>query len=155
MVYVAILELPESAMSIYPSRNPLLSTLQQKNALSEICREYKKYINLFLPDLAIELPENTGINKHEIELVEGKKSLYGPIYSLGPVELEILRMYIKTYLKTGFIRPSKSRVGAPILFSKRSDSCLRLYINYRDLNNLTIKNQNSLSLISKSLDRLN
>ena len=39
----------------------------------------------------MELPENTGINEHAIELIEGKQSLYGPIYSLGPVELKRLK----------------------------------------------------------------
>ena len=56
----------------------------------------------------MELPENTGINKHIIELVEAKQPSYGPIYSLGPVELETLKAYIETHLKTGFIWPSKS-----------------------------------------------
>ncbi len=51
----------------------------------------------------MELPENTGLNKLAIELVEGKQLLYGPIYALSPVELETLKSYIETHLKTGFI----------------------------------------------------
>ena len=51
----------------------------------------------------MELPENTGINEHAIELQDGKQPLYGPIYSLGPVELETLKTYIQTHLKTEFI----------------------------------------------------
>ena len=46
----------------------------------------------------MELSENTGINKHAIKLVEGKQLPYGPIYDLGPVELETLKAYIKPYL---------------------------------------------------------
>ncbi len=102
----------------------------------------------------MELPKNTGINEHVIELVEVKQLPYGPIYSLGPVELETLKAYIETHLKTGFIRPSKSSAGAPILFDKKPDGSLRFCVDYRGLNNLTIKNLYPLPLIGESLDRL-
>ncbi len=51
----------------------------------------------------MELPENISINKYTIELVKGKQPPYGPIYALSPVELETLKAYIKTHLKTKFI----------------------------------------------------
>ena len=102
----------------------------------------------------MELPENTRMNKHAIELEEGKQLLFGPIYSLGPVELETLKTYIKTNLVNGFIWPSKSPARAPILFNRKPDRSLRLCVNYWGLNNLIIKNQYPLSLIGESLDRL-
>ena len=43
----------------------------------------------------MQLPENTNINKHAIKLEKSKQSLYGPIYSLGPVELKTLKIYRK------------------------------------------------------------
>ena len=52
----------------------------------------------------MELPENTGIKKHAIKLEIGKQPPYRPIYSLRPVELETLKTYIKTHLKTSFIQ---------------------------------------------------
>ena len=104
--------------------------------------------------MAIELPENTGIDEHDIELIEGKQPLYRPIYTLGPVELETLKAYIKTHLKTRFIWLSKSPAGAPILFDKKPDGSLQLCVDYRGLNNLTIKNRYPLPLIGESLDRL-
>lgn len=79
----------------------------------------------------MELPENTGINKHTLELIDGKQPPYKPIYSLGPVELETLKTYIKTHLKTGFIRSSKSPAGVPILFDKKRDDSLHLWVNYQ------------------------
>ena len=100
------------------------------------------------------LPEQTKLNEHAIKLEEGKQPFYGSIYSLGPVELETLKTYIKTHLKTGFIQPSKSPAGAPILFDKKPDGSLWLCVNYQDLNNLTIKNRYPLPLIGESLDRL-
>ena len=73
---------------------------------------------------------------------------------LGPVELETLKTYIETNLANGFICPSKSPAGAPILFNQKPDGSLWLCINYRGLNNLTIKNRYPLPLIGESLDWL-
>ena len=66
-----------------------------------------------------------------------------------------MKTYIKTYLKTGFILPFKSSASAPILFDKKPDDSLWVYVNYQGLNNLTIKNQYPLSFIEKALDWLN
>ncbi len=88
----------------------------------------------------MELPENTRINEHAIEFIEGKQPPYGPIYALSPVELETLKAYIKTHLKAEFIRSSKSPANAPILFDKKLDGSFCLCIDYRGLNNLMIKN---------------
>ena len=66
----------------------------------------------------------------------------------------MLKAYITTHWKTGFIQPSKSPVGAPILFNKKPNGSFRLCVNYQGLNNLTIKNRYPLLLIGKSLDRL-
>ena len=70
------------------------------------------------------------------------------------MELKTLKAYIKTYMKIGFIRSSKSLAGAPILFDKKSDSSFWLCVDYWGLNKLTIKNQYPLSLIGESLNRL-
>ena len=67
----------------------------------------------------------------------------------------MLRTYIKDVLAKGWIRPSKSPVGAPILFVLKKDRRLRLCVDYRSLNKVTIKNRHLLPLINKTLDRLN
>ena len=119
-----------------------------------VLAEYPDYSNVFSAKNAAELPENIGINEHAIELEEGKQPPFGPIYSLAPVELETLKTYIKINLANGFIRPSKSPTGALILFDRKPDGSLRFCIDYRGLNNITIKNQYPLPLIGKLLDRL-
>ena len=101
---------------------------------------------------AVELPENTRMNEHVIELEEGKQPPFRLIYSLGPVELEMLKTYIETNLANGFIRPSKSLAKAHILFDWKPDGSLRLCVDYWGLNNITIKNRYPLSLIGESLD---
>lgn len=63
-------------------------------------------------------------------LKNGKQLPYKLIYSLGPVELEILKTYIKIHLKTGFIQPSKFPIGVSILFDKKPNGRLYLYVNY-------------------------
>ncbi len=88
----------------------------------------------------MKLAKNIGMNEHVIKLIKGKQSPYRPIYTLSPIELETLKAYIKTHLNTGFIRPFKSPVSAPILFDKKPDGSLYLCIDYQGLNNLTIKN---------------
>lgn len=88
----------------------------------------------------MELPENISINKYAIELIEDKQLPYGPIYSLSPIELEILKTYIKIHLKTGFIRSFNYSASAFIIFDKKPDGSFCLYINYQGLNNLTIEN---------------
>ena len=123
-------------------------------ALTSIPTEYSDFADVFSPELASELPEHTGINDHAIELVDDRQPPYGPIYSLGPVELETLKTYIETNLKNGFIKPFKSPVRAPILFDKKLDGSLQLCVDYRGLNNLTIKNRYPLPLVGESLDRL-
>lgn len=78
----------------------------------------------------MELPENTGINEHAIELINRKQLPYKPIFTLSPIKLETLKAYIETHLKTRFIQLFKSPVNAPILFDKKSDGSLYLCINY-------------------------
>ena len=102
----------------------------------------------------MELPKNTYINQYTIKLQNDKQPRYGPIYSLESVELETLKTYIKTYLKTGFIWSSKFSAGIPILFDKKPNSSFWLCVNYGGLNNLTIKNWYLLPLIGEALDRL-
>ena len=123
-------------------------------ASTKVLAESSDYSNVFLTENAAELPENTGMNEHAIKLEKSKQPPFGPIYSLGAVELETLKTYIKTNLANNFIRPSKSPAKAPILFDWKSDKSFRLCVDYRSLNNITIKNRYPLPLIGESLDQL-
>ena len=149
VVHIASLNLTPR---IYPDRaTQIASLLTEKVKFSD---KYSDFVDVFLEEKTLVLPEQIEFNQHVIELKEGKQPLYGLIYSLDLVELEILTTYIKTHLKTEFIQLSKSLVGAPILFNKKSDGSLCLCIDYQGPNNLTIKNRYPLLLIIESLDRL-
>ena len=76
-----------------------------------------------------------------------------PIYNLSRKELKILREYLNSLLEKGWIWPSKSLAGVLILFILKLDSTIRLYVDYRGLNKITIKNR-YLLLVSEMLDRL-
>ena len=89
-----------------------------------------------------------------INLQEGVCAPFGPIYGLSEPELEALRTYLDENLEKGFIQPSKSPAGAPILFVKKKDGSLRLCVDYRGLNKVTVRNRYPLPLIPELLDRL-
>ena len=119
-----------------------------------VLAKYSDFADVFSKELAEVLPEHTGINEHSIKQEVGKQRPYAPIYSLGLVELQTLKTYIEINLANGFIQTSKSPAGAPILFICKPNDGLWLCVNYRDLNNLTIKNRYPLLLIDESLNRL-
>ena len=69
-------------------------------------------------------------------------------------QLKELNEQLKELLDKGFIRPSTSPWGAPVLFVKKKDDSLRLYIDYRQLNKVTIKNKYPLPRINDLFDQL-
>ena len=91
---------------------------------------------------------------HAIELEGGLKLPFGRIYNLSEAELAALKAYIETNLANGFIQRLSSPAAAPILFVKKKDGSLRLSVDYRALNSITIKNRYPLLLISEILDRV-
>ena len=132
-------------MTIYPARKAQLALLLAKKVTVPV--KYLYFANVFSEKSANVLPEQTGANEHAIELEKGKQPPYGPIYSLGPVELETVKPYIETNLANSFIRASKSPAGAPILIVRKPNCSFCLCVDYRGLNNLIIKNWYPLPLI--------
>ena len=150
VVHVTSLRL--NSIVIHPAKKAQIALLFAKKV--QIPIKYSDFLDIFLEEKALILPEATKMNQYAIELQEGQQPPYRPIYSLGPVELKTLKIYIKTNFANSFIRPLKSPTGAPILFVGKPDGSLRLCVDYWGLNNLTIKNRYPLPLIGESLDRL-
>ncbi|UTT91928.1 hypothetical protein NDA17_000364 [Ustilago hordei] len=86
-----------------------------------------------------------------LELIEGGKPPQGPLYLKGPKEMSELRRYLDENLEKGFIRPSKSPAQSPVLFVPKKDGGLRLCVDYRGLNEITVKNRAPLPLIEEQL----
>ena len=125
-----------------------------KDVPLDIPKEYLEYMQLFQEEVdAKALPRHQPWD-HEIELEPGKEPTFGPIYALSEKELQVLRGYIEENLKKGFIRESKSSAGYPILFAPKKDGSLRLCVDYRKLNDITIKNRYPLPNIGELQDRL-
>lgn len=115
--------------------------------------QYHDYLKLFEKSVADKLPPHRPYD-HRIPLKEGFEPPYGPLYSLSRTELIALREWLDENLSKGFIRASSSPAGAPILFVKKKDGSLRLCVDYRGLNNGTIKNRYPLPLLQETLNRL-
>ncbi|GJT70813.1 putative reverse transcriptase domain-containing protein [Tanacetum coccineum] len=89
-----------------------------------------------------------------IELVPGVAPVARAPYHLAPSELKELSDQLKELLEKGFIRPSSSPWGAPVLFVKKKDGSFRMCIDYRELNKLTVKNRYPLPRINDLFDQL-
>ena len=97
--------------------------------------QYAEFSDVFDERATTKLPGEHVV--HAIDLEEGKNPPWGPIYSLSQTELQTLREYLDKMLERGWIRPSQSSAGAPVLFTKKADGSLRCCIDYRGLNALT------------------
>ena len=115
---------------------------------------YAEFASLFKDREGGELPPHRPYD-HAIPLEPGAQVPFGPLYTLSNKELEELRSYIDENLKKGYIRRSESPAGAPVLFvPKKLSEKLRLCVDYRALNKVTVKNRCPLPLISETLERL-
>ena len=109
------------------------------------------------PDVFLEefigLPPQREI-EFVIDVVTGPTLASITPYRMAPSELKELKLQLQELLEKGFIRPSVSPWGAPVLFVKKKDGTLRLCIDYRQLNKLTIKNKYLLPRIDDLFDQL-
>jgi hypothetical protein len=111
------------------------------------------YRDVFPSDLPLGLPPTREVD-HKIELLPGAVPTSRPTYRLSATELAELKKQLEELTKAGFIQPSKSPFGAPILFVKKKDGTMRMCVDYRALNNITIKNSYPLPRVDELFDRL-
>ncbi|GJU66958.1 putative reverse transcriptase domain-containing protein [Tanacetum coccineum] len=90
----------------------------------------------------------------QIDLVPGAAHVARAPYRLAPTELQELSTQLQELSDNGFIRPSSSPWGAPVLFVKKKDGSFRMCIDYRKLNKLTVKNRYPLLRIDDLFDQL-
>ncbi|GKE98894.1 putative reverse transcriptase domain-containing protein, partial [Tanacetum coccineum] len=89
-----------------------------------------------------------------IDLVPGAAPVARAPYRLAPSEMKELSEQLQKLLEKGFIHPSSSPWGAPVLFVKKKDGSFRMCIDYRELNKLTVKNRYPLPRIDDLFDQL-
>ena len=114
----------------------------------KILKEFSDVFPKCLPD---KLPPKRKVD-HTIDLTPGSEPPFRPIYRLTYQEMEELRTQLADLLKKGFIRPSVSPYGAPVLFVHKKEGTLRLCVDYRALNKITIKNRYPLPRIEDLTD---
>ncbi|GJZ12009.1 hypothetical protein Tco_0546768 [Tanacetum coccineum] len=107
---------------------------------------------VFLEDLPGLTP--TRQVEFQIDLIPGVAPVARAPYRLAPSEMKELSEQLKELSDKGFIRPSSSPWGAPILFVKKKDGSFRMCIDYRELNKLTVKNCYLLPRINDLFDQL-
>ena len=89
-----------------------------------------------------------------IDLEPGTRPISKAPYRMAPIEMAELKKQLEELAEKGFIRPSVSPWGAPVLFVRKKDGSMRLCIDYRELNRVTIKNKYPLPRIDDLLDQL-
>ncbi|KAK8928763.1 hypothetical protein KSP39_PZI017801 [Platanthera zijinensis] len=129
----------------------MLGTVSSGPQLDEIpvAREFPDVFPSDLPGL----PPDRDV-EFVIDLEPGTRPIAKATYRMAPRELEELRTQLDELLEKGFIRPSSSPWGAPVLFVKKKDGSMRLCIDYRELNKVTIKNRYPLPRIDDLFDQL-
>ncbi|KAJ1194909.1 hypothetical protein NDU88_004194 [Pleurodeles waltl] len=120
---------------------------------AEIPKEYEDLVAVFDEKEAEKLPPHRPYDC-KIELEPGAILPCSRIYALTEAENQHLKDYLDQYLANGFIRPSESPVSSPLFFIPKKDGSLRTCIDYRALNQVTIKNRYPLPLVSVLLDQV-
>ena len=115
-----------------------------------VLREYPDVFPAEVPD---GLPPQRA-HDHHIPIVEGAQPQFRPTYRLSESEKREAKERIEVWLRKGWIRPSASPWGAPILFAAKKDGKLRFCVDYRWLNKVTVKNRYPLPLAEELLDSL-
>jgi hypothetical protein len=158
------LDIPSRAVEIdSPDHEPTILYLPQRecsnsyayaiegNKLKDIPIVYK-YPDIF-PDDLLGMPPDRDI-EFIIELQPGTAPIFKRPYRMPPNELAELKIQLQDLLNKGYIRPSASPWGCPVLFVKKKDNSLRLCVDYRPLNAVTIKNKYPLPRIDILFDQL-
>ena len=129
----------------------VIDTVKARSSVSDI-PTVSDFPDMFTEQLP-GLPPSREI-EFAIDVVPGSIPTSVTPYGMSPVELKELKLQLQELLEKGFIRPSVSPWGAPVLFVKKKDGTLRLGVDYRQLNKMTVKNKYLLPRIDDLFDQL-
>ncbi|GJX74275.1 putative reverse transcriptase domain-containing protein [Tanacetum coccineum] len=105
------------------------------------------------PEELLGIPPEREV-EFSIELIPGTEPISKALYCMAPIELKELKEQFQKLLERGFIRPSVSPYGAPVLFVKKKDGSTRLCIDYQELNRVTIRKRYPPPRIGDLFDQL-
>ncbi|KAI3706750.1 hypothetical protein L6452_24692 [Arctium lappa] len=148
--------------------NPIISCLKARKFLAKGYPSYLAYVvdakkeKKSVEDVEVvqDFPEDLpGLPperqvEFQIDLTPGAAPIARAPYRLAPAEMKEVMTQLQELLEKGFIRPSSSPWGAPVLFVKKKDGSMRMCIDYRELNKVTVKNKYPLPRIDDLFDQL-
>ncbi|GJX37374.1 putative reverse transcriptase domain-containing protein [Tanacetum coccineum] len=131
------------------SQLTIISCLKAQEYMAKGCQ-------IFLVQISAKKEEDKSEGKKlkDIDLIPGAAPVARAPYRLVPSEMKELSEQLQELSDKGFIRPSFSPWGAPVLFFKKKDGSFRMCIDYRELNKITVKNRYPLSRIDDLFDQL-
>lgn len=138
--------------SALPPAGPVVTAFEPPD-LSTVPADYHDLAEAFSKERALSLPPHRPYDC-AIELLPGATLPSSRLYNLSQPERETMERYIKESLAAGIIRPSSSPLGAGFFFVAKKDKTLRPCIDFRGLNNITIKNKYPLPLINSAFQPL-
>ncbi|KAI0492241.1 hypothetical protein KFK09_026510 [Dendrobium nobile] len=112
----------------------------------------REFADVF-PEELVGLPPDREV-EFSIDVFLGTAPISKAPYRMAPKELSELKVQLQELVDRGFVRPSVSPWGAPVLFVKKKDGTLRMCVDYKDLNKVTIKNKYPLPRIDDLFDQL-
>ncbi|GJQ89041.1 putative nucleotidyltransferase, ribonuclease H [Tanacetum coccineum] len=133
----------------HETRLNIISCTKTQKYMLKGCQDFLKYFLRTCPGL----PPTRQV-EFQIDLIPGAAPVARAPYRLAPSEMKELSEQLKELSDKGFIRPSSSPWGAPVLFVKKKDGSFRMCIDYRELNKLTVKNRYPLPRIDDLFDQL-
>ena len=137
-------------MELWEKPNLAAIQVEEKNLTVEMVPVVCEYLDVFLKELP-GLPLMREV-EFGIEVMPGTAPISKQAYRMAPVEMSKLKKQVEELKQKGFIKPIISPWGAPVLFVKKKDGSLRLCIDYKELNQVTIKNKyHSLGLMISSI----
>lgn len=163
-VYLCLVKLVKNDVDNIKTDHKLNSVIMrdnnivEKNQVLNINQKLEEKIvednkDLFPQELPHGLPPKR-FTEHRIELELGATPASRGVYRMSPTELEELKKQLNKLVENGFIRPSESPWGAPVLFIPKKDGSFRMCVDYRALNALTIKNSYPLPNIDDLMNQV-
>ncbi|GJT39265.1 reverse transcriptase domain-containing protein [Tanacetum coccineum] len=144
-----VLDIYGERPDVYPKSLLCIKAGEKRLDDIHVVREFPEVF----PDDLSGLPPIREVEFH-IDLIPGALPVAKAPYRLAPSEMNELSNQLEELQEKGFIRPSSSPWGAPVLFVKKKDGAMRMCIDYRELNKLTIKNRYPLPRIDDLFDQL-
>ena len=145
---------PSSLSSIVPDNSAESIERARCEALrKELFEQFAAVFPDKLPNVTADSPAPAGV-VHKIQLKDGAQPYSRPLRRMSTQELDELKKQLQEYLDSGRLRPSESPWGTNVIFAKKKDGALRFCVDYRGLNDATIRNSYPLPHTDDLFDRL-